>query len=145
MRFSRRHPFEARYTVDTRTGCWIWIGSINPAGYGTFGSRHAHRVSWERHRGPIPKGLQVHHDCPGADNRRCVNPAHLWLGTQRENVLDMHAKGRGHKLTGRDIDEIRQLRGEFSYATLARRYGVAKSTIGMVMIGRNLGRFGAAA
>ena len=66
----------------------------------SMGSRDAfrtvssHRYAWELWEGPIPNGMNVLHRC---DNRRCCNPAHLFLGTQQENMLDMYAKGRGQK------------------------------------------------
>jgi hypothetical protein len=78
--------------------CWLWKGSKRPNGYGrlqvrgevnkTFG---VHRLSWELHNGPIPSGLFVCHKC---DVPLCVNPEHLFLGTQLENMRDRRAKGR---------------------------------------------------
>lgn len=74
--------------------CWEWTGSSTKGGYGQFrglGTGFAHRVSWVIHFGPVPEGKQVHHHC---DNPCCVNPKHLWVGTQQDNIDDMYAKGR---------------------------------------------------
>ena len=84
--------------VNKTDGCWLWTGTLNGAGYGTIGlgrkdagKGFAHRVSWEIHRGQIPKGLLVCHTC---DCKICVNPAHLFLGTYQDNVDDMIRKNR---------------------------------------------------
>jgi hypothetical protein len=79
----------------TRGGCWLWQGYRDRDGYGHHhynGRRwRAHRLAWTLARGPIPGGLYVCHRC---DNPPCVNPAHLELGTQKENIGDCLAKGR---------------------------------------------------
>ena len=86
------------------SGCWNWTGAKDRVGYGrvkvSLGSRDqfrftsAHRYSYELNVGEIPHGMNVLHRC---DNRSCCNPEHLFVGTQQENMLDMHAKGRGPK------------------------------------------------
>lgn len=77
--------------------CWLWTASRSTGGYGRFhygpGTQwhNAQRISWILERGPIPDGLFVLHMC---DTRLCVNPAHLFLGTHRDNVFDAVRKGR---------------------------------------------------
>lgn len=83
--------------VKNEKGCWSWTG-YKCNGYGDMqaaGIRtQAHRASWIIHKGNIPDGLQVLHDCPDGDNPECTNPQHLWLGTQLDNMRDMIKKGR---------------------------------------------------
>lgn len=122
-------------------GCWEWDGILADNGYGriTVGHKHlkAHRYSYELFIGPIPEGLWVLHDC---DNRRCVNPEHLYAGTPKENARDMHSRGRAWvrsgaespaaKLTQKDVDDIRKrLTNGETTRMLGEEYGVHSSTI----------------
>lgn len=90
-------PFKRLYENMTvlDSGCWIWNGATGSSGYGqikTFGKYSGtHRLSYELHNGAIPDGLEVMHSC---DNRRCINPEHLNIGTHLENMRDMIVKGR---------------------------------------------------
>lgn len=116
--------------------CWTWTGSTSARGYGqtSFGgfSMFAHRVSWMIHFGPIPADMYVLHRC---DNPPCINPNHLFLGTNQDNYDDRDAKGRvAHgeraakaKLTAAQVMDIRA--SDEPDSVLGRRYGVYASTI----------------
>ncbi len=143
-------------TVD---GCWLWTAATRgKTGYGAFKYEgkviDAHRMSWELAHGPIPEGLFVCHTC---DERLCVNPQHLFLGTSQENALDAVNKGRmkppayepHHKrakgtensaaiLTEEQVVEIRERykAGGVSSRFLGRVYGVCHTTIQRIVKGR---------
>lgn len=129
-------------------GCWLWTSGTT-YGYGSFkmnGKNHrAHRVSWLVHNGPIPDGMHVLHDCPGADNKLCVNPDHLYLGTCIENGRDRRNKNqvaRGErsgnaKLTNEKVKRARQLyRDGFDTDQLSLMFEVSKSAIYYAVTGK---------
>jgi hypothetical protein len=99
---TRLEMFESKvyYSLD---GCHYWLASINKKGYGNFrinksrSMGKAHRASYVLYKGEIPKGMQVLHRC---DNPSCVNPNHLFLGTNSDNVADKVAKNRQHRPIG---------------------------------------------
>jgi len=126
-------------------GCWDWLAGRND-GYGVLQvcgtSKKAHRFSYALHFGKIPDGLYVCHHC---DNRACVRPDHLFLGTQHQNILDALSKGRmvanrgdrhgRSKLKEIDICEIR--RDDRLLKDIAKDYNVHLSTIWLVKKRRN--------
>ena len=136
-----RKPLAERFWkyVNKTDSCWLWTGGKNNQGYGHFDGKRilAHRCSWELAFGKIAAGISVLHNCPAGDNRACVNPAHLWIGTKLDNMRDCKRKGRTArgdkngqaKLTTAHVLEIRGLHGRVSSPTLARRFGVSQSRI----------------
>lgn len=161
------------YYIEKTSSCWIWTGDKTVSGYGSFhvykNKVHikygAHRLSWALHHNQNPGKFFICHRC---DNPICVNPEHLFAGTQQDNVNDMLSKGRGimqrdpdrlknflklhsnrrargdahpgTKLTTVDVENIRAL-FEFGVPakTLAKDFGVSKNTIWRVANGTTWG------
>lgn len=137
---------EARFwpKVAKGEGCWEWRAGKFPSGYGAFCFRgrkaaRAHRVAWILTNGEIPAGLLVLHRC---DNRACVRPDHLFLGTNDDNMRDMVEKGRAArgernafaKLNPDRVREIRALgaAGVSQYA-IADRFGITQALVWLVV------------
>lgn len=132
-----RDRFFKHTTFCPNTGCWFWTGAINSHGYGkillhTSTNAIASRVSFELFRGDIGS-MHVLHKC---DQRSCVNPEHLFLGTHTDNMRDAARKGRLDRsgdrnnravLTAADVRDIRQ--SPLRHYELARLYGVSSNTI----------------
>ncbi len=139
---------EGKYAIDPETGCWNWTRSVIGNGYGQLnvrcmGDRYAHRASYRAFKGEIPAGASVLHRC---DNRLCVNPQHLFLGSSADNAQDMKAKDRhlfGERnakavLTEHQVREIHSLhRGEgISTYRLAKQFRVSQGTIWKILHGQ---------
>jgi hypothetical protein len=129
--------------VKRGSGCWIWNGQIMD-GYGFLHfdrkRKYAHRMSWELHHGAIPLRLVVCHEC---DNPPCVNPKHMFLGTNQDNVRDRFLKGRsakgnrnGSRIHARKLNLIkaseirkRYAEGGVSQKLIGMEFGVSRSTV----------------
>jgi hypothetical protein len=128
--------------IDEKIGrCWSWSGSKRN-GYGEYGGTSAHRISYKLFKGDIPKGLFVMHIC---DNRECINPEHLKLGTNQDNIQDKVNKGRAKggnnhkgqnasysKLTNEQVKEIRENPHDKCLNCLARQFGVCFQQISRI-------------
>lgn len=130
------------YVAKTEDGCWTWRGSLATGGYGSFGVRYktyrSNRFAWFIHSGEWPGDKCVLHRC---DNRACVRPDHLFLGTRNDNMQDMIRKGRAIHPSGINLGEsnpnakmtaeqVRAFRSaKCSIRELSRQTGISRYTI----------------
>ena len=158
LELSRKESVRFWAKVERRgpNDCWLWKAGANDKGYGNFkigrSTLKAHRVSFEIHVHKLPAGQCALHSC---DTPRCVNPAHLFAGTQADNMADMTNKGRrvpnfnmdlpvmpgvenpSHKLSEDDVLEIRRryAAGGVSQRALAGEFGVCQRTVTVIVNG----------
>lgn len=137
--------FWEKVDVRSPSECWEWKGGKVQFGYGIIGETktrkilRAHRVSYEINKGVIPKGQMVRHTC---NNSICVNPNHLVLGTQADNMIDLAKSNRGMtKLSLKEVDAIREMRRRHSYSRsgitvwLANWFGISQSHVSGICTG----------
>ena len=137
-RLTELERFDLQYTPEPMSGCWLWTGAIvGQRRYGGMWFRgrndRAHRISWKLFRGEIPDGLHVLHKC---DVKTCVNPDHLFLGTNADNMADMTRKGRQMRgerspravLTEAMVRDIRRRPNE-RICDLAAELGVSRLSV----------------
>lgn len=134
----------AYYSAPQPTGCHLWTAACNPKGYGHIKWEGVvwlvHRLTWVNANGPIPEGMLVCHHC---DNPACVNPSHLFLGTNDDNMADKQTKGRQAfnrgMLNGRaklTDAQVRVIRADpRTRSAIAREYGVTPTLISQICRG----------
>lgn len=135
--------FWSKVEKGSPRACWQWTGALSSNGYGVAfdpqlqATRHAHRVAWLITYGEYPpKGLDLCHSC---DNRACVNPNHLFVGTRTDNMQDMARKGRHGRtvLTPQKVRTIRRLRREgFLLREISAEIGVSVPAVHSVLAGK---------
>lgn len=129
--------FRKKFIERDRESCWEWIGAKGHNSYGRFFIEgkmfQAHRVSWLLHRGPIPTGKMVLHKC---DNKGCVNPHHLYLGSSCDNARDAIERGQhipNRKISKTDVARVRELLSTgVELWIIAEIFEVSESTISRI-------------
>ena len=142
---SIQERFDSKWIPEPNSGCYIWTGCLNAAGYGRFNYQgkitNAHRISWELHNNKNAEGFVIRHKC---DNRTCVNPDHLIEGTQADNIKDIYERKRNRHLSGEEhprsklteelVDRIRN-DGRIS-RVIAESYGISRSQVSKIKSGK---------
>ena len=150
--YAQRHKtIQDRFNekIDKTEGCWYWRSAVGSRGYGIFWhsserkSVFAHRFSYELHHGKTPEsGKVVMHSC---DNPLCVNPAHLSVGTTKDNALDAKQKNRlavgernggGKKLSEKQVYIIKMMKGAIGSTKMASIFNVSSNTIKRIRNGK---------
>lgn len=132
--------FNQKYSPEPNSGCWLWTGSVEIHGYGRIANNKkiylAHRISYSLFKGFIGDKFVLHH----CDNPPCVNPDHLFLGTQLDNIKDRNSKnrqGRGEKisskLTEKDILKIRALKGKLTQVQIAKKFSLSVGHVHLIL------------
>ena len=143
VRSKMKKSLDKKYIIDAHTGCWNWTRAVHGGGYGGFsygGTVLAHRASYVIHKGPIGDKCVLH----SCDNKRCVNPDHLSLGTKGDNNREAYARGlqttlRGEeagnsKLTKKQVLKIREMYSEgYGYKSLSEDFNTSESNIHAIL------------
>lgn len=128
--------FNRHWTPVPESGCWLWTASTGSHGYGQIMSNKtpvlAHRASWEFNFGDIPAGMHVLHKC---DRRVCVNPSHLFLGSNTDNIKDKVSKSRqikGSRVPSSRLDEEKVklvFYSDGSQDSISERFGISQTQV----------------
>jgi hypothetical protein len=149
MDFSQAEIERFLKSFEKSESCWNWVKGMAKNGYGFFYMKregrktfHAHRVSWEYHNNmPIPEGMLICHTC---DNKKCVNPAHLYVGTSFDNNRDTVNRNRAKRTIGdncswakiSEADVMDIIKSNDNQYDIAKKYGVDQSTISNIKTGK---------
>lgn len=131
--------FERYISPEPNSGCWLWMGFGSINGYGCFAVDSkpvkAHRLAWQLYRGELSPNAHVLHKC---DVRCCVNPDHLFVGTNADNVADKVAKGRQSRANAKiDFEIAQQIRlSPLSDRAAAKQFGIGKSGVNLIRQGK---------